>query len=115
MTSWIGLHGTWRVTVVRKDSDWPQRVVISGAAQGTIPGMVGASGTVNGGDWHLTVEHDPGGGGRQGEFVQAGPVGERDGRVIRTLVSKDRYWPGDSDPDDLVLRLEHVGARFEVA
>lgn len=115
MTSWIGMHGTWRVTVVRKNSDWPQRVVITGSVHDAIPGMVGASETVSGGDWHLTVEHDLGGGWRQSEFVQAGPVSERDGRATRTVASKDHYWPGDGDPNDLVLRLEHVGARFEVA
>lgn len=114
MTSWIGMHGTWRVTVVRKDSDWPQRLVITGSVHDPIPGVVGESGTVNGGDWHLTVEHDLGSGWRQSEYVQAGPVSEHDGRATQTVASKDHYWRGDSDPNDLVLRLEHVGARFEV-
>ncbi|MGI5229435.1 hypothetical protein [Actinoallomurus sp. CA-142502] len=114
MTSWISMHGTWRVTVVRKASDWPQRVVITGSVQRAIPGTVGASETVSGIDWHLTIEHDLGGAWRQSEFVQAGPVREYDGRAARTVASKDHYWQGDSDPNDLVLRLEHVGARFEV-
>jgi hypothetical protein len=109
------MHGMWRVRVVRKDSDWPQRIVITGSAHQMIPGMVGASGIVSGADWNLTVEHDRGRGWRQSEFVQADPVSERDGPATRTIVSKDHYWPGDGRPNDLVLRLEHVGARFEVA
>ncbi len=112
--TWIGLNGTWRVTVVRKDSDWPQRVVFDGARCGVLPGVVGASATVGGDAWRLTVEHDPGCGWRPSSHVAAGPVGERDGRAARTVVSKDHYWRGDSHPDDLVLRLEHVGAAFEV-
>jgi hypothetical protein len=115
MTSWIGMHGTWRVTVVRKDSDWPQRVVITGSVHQTIRGTVGASETVSGVDWRLTVEHDFGGGWRRSEYVEAGPVSEHDGRATRTVASKDHYWPGDSHPNDLVLRLDHAGARFEVA
>jgi hypothetical protein len=111
----IVMHGSWRIVVVRKDSDWPQRVVVTGSASGVVPGVLGASGTVSGDRWCLTVEHDPGGGWRPSAYVHAGPTKEDDGRGVRTVVSKDHFWPGDREPDDLVLRLEHLGGVFEIA
>lgn len=110
----VVLHGSWRVTVVRKDSYWAQRVVVTGAANGVVPGVVGASETMSGDHWSLAVEHDPGGGWRASEYVHADPVKDRDGRASRIVASKDHYWPGDSHPDDLVLLLDHVGGTFEV-
>lgn len=110
----VELHGSWHVRVVRNDAAWPQRVVVTGAVSGVIPGQVGASVTVGGGHCTLTIEHDPGGGWRQSPYVQAGPVKERDGRATRIVESKDHYWPGDSDPNDLVLQLEHIGTAMEV-
>jgi hypothetical protein len=110
----VVLHGSWRVTVVRKDSHWAQRVVVTGAANGVMPGVVGASETVSGDRWRLAVEHDSGGGWRPSEYVHADPVKDRDGRASRIVASKDHYWPGDSHPNDLVLLLDHVGGTFEV-
>lgn len=55
----IVLCGSWRVTVTRKDSDWAQRVVVTGGADAVIPGVVGAAATISGDRWDLTVEHDP--------------------------------------------------------
>jgi hypothetical protein len=111
----VVLHGSWRVTVVRKDSCWPQRVVVTGAADAVLPGVVGASETMSGDQWSLAVEHDPGGGWRASEYVHADPVKDRGGRASRIVASKDHYWPGDSHPDDLVLLLAHVGGTFEVS
>jgi hypothetical protein len=105
----VALRGAWRVTVVHKRSHWPQRVVSEGAENPVLPGVVGASVTMSGDDWQLAVDHDAGGGWQRSEYVQA--VGTGDGLLI---VSKDRYWAGDSQPDDLVLRLNHVGRLFEV-
>ncbi|GAB2800257.1 hypothetical protein GCM10027176_00270 [Actinoallomurus bryophytorum] len=111
----VVLHGSWRVTVVRKDSDWAQRIVVTGAVSGVVPGVVGASETMSGDRWCLAVEHDFGGGWQASEYVHADPVKDRDGRASRIVASKDHYWPGDSHPDDLVLLLDHVGGTFEVA
>jgi hypothetical protein len=38
------LHGGWRVTVVRKESFWEQRVVVTGSANAVVPGVVSISG-----------------------------------------------------------------------
>jgi hypothetical protein len=110
----VSLHGSWHVRVVAKDSDWPQRVVITGSMNAVIPGVVGASATVGRESWDLAIEHDPGGGWRPSAYVQAGPVKESDGRPGLTVVSKDHYWAGDGTPNDLVLKLAHVGKIFEV-
>ncbi|MDN3357659.1 hypothetical protein [Actinomadura sp. DC4] len=114
MSRSVVLQGSWRVTVIRKDSDWAQRVVVTGAAQGIVPGVVGASETMSGERWSLGVEHDWGRGWQTSEYVHADPVKDRDGRASRIVASKDHYWPGDSHPNDLVLLLDFVGATFEV-
>ena len=111
----IVLCGSWRVTVTRKDSDWAQRVVVTGGVDAVIPGVVGAAATISGDRWDLTVEHDPGCGWRPSAYVAADPVREHAGHATRTVMSKDHYWRGDSDPNDLVLRLEHAGAHLAVA
>jgi hypothetical protein len=58
----VTVAGSWRVRVVRKDSDWAQRVVITGSASVVIPGQVGESAEVQGERWRLTIEHNFGGG-----------------------------------------------------
>jgi hypothetical protein len=105
----VSLRGAWRVTVVHKRSAWSQRVVSEGATNPELPGEVGASATMSGDDWRLAVEHDWGAGWRRSEYVQAEGGGDS-----FFVTSKDHYWPGDSSPDDLVLRLDHAGRMFEV-
>lgn len=115
MRTSVALHGIWQVTVVRKESDWAQRVVATGSETAVLPGVLGASAAMGGGSWRLTVEHDYGAGWRPSEYVHADDVQEDGGRATRVVTSKDHYWPGDSHPDDLVLRLDHAGAAVQVA
>ena len=42
MTS-VTYRGRWQLTVVRKLSDWPQRIAITGSVSGTVAGEVGMS------------------------------------------------------------------------
>jgi hypothetical protein len=110
----VTLHGSWHLRVVVKHSDWPQRVVVNGAATGTIPGHLGASTVLSGDHWYLDIEHEfPGHGWRRSPYVEATPVNRQDGRIVQ-IVSKDYYWPGDARPNDLVLELESVGPTAEV-
>jgi hypothetical protein len=106
----ISLEGRWQVRVVGKEADWPQRVVIDGSSSLVIPGVVGHSATVTGKHSYLTVEHELGGQWRENELVQAAPARAEGGRTSMLVVSKDHYWPGDSDPDDLVLELVQLSA-----
>jgi hypothetical protein len=104
----VTVAGSWRVRVMRKDSDWVQRVVITGSASAVIPGRVGESAEVRGERWRLTIEHNSGGGWAESAYVQAEPVRGRAGRATRLVTSKDHYWAGDSAPNDLVLMLEEL-------
>lgn len=104
----IIVAGSWRVRVMRKDSDWVQRVVITGSASVVIPGRVGESAEVHGERWRLTVEHSSGGGWTENAYVQGEPVRRRVGRATQLVTSKDHYWAGDTDPNDLVLMLEEM-------
>ena len=104
----VTVAGTWRVRVLRKESDWVHRVVITGSASVVIPGRVGESAEVQGERWRLTIEHNSGGGWTESAYVQADPVRRRAGRATQLVTSKDRYWAGESDPNDLVLMLEEM-------
>ena len=104
----VTVAGSWRVRVMRKDSDWVQRVVITGSASVVIPGQVGESAEVHGERWRLTIEHNSGSGWTESAYVQAEPVRRRAGRATQLVMSKDHYWAGDSDPNDLVLMLEEL-------
>lgn len=112
----VAYYGRWRVTVTAKDSDWPQRVVITGAdaGGGIIPGVVGETRTVDGDDWDLTIEHDDGSGWSGNAAVSPEPMAEAGVRLTQVVRSKDAFHPGDSEPDDLVLGLEKLGPAFAV-
>ena len=101
----IALDGKWQVHVVGKESCWPQRVVIRGSANLVIPGVVGQSATVSGKRSYLTIEHQPDGQWRPNAMVRGLPARVQAGRTTMTVVTKDHYWEGDADPDDLVLEL----------
>jgi hypothetical protein len=58
--SGVTVAGSWRVRVMRKDSDWVHRVVITGSASVVIPGRVGESAEVQGERWRLTIERPRG-------------------------------------------------------
>lgn len=107
-------RGSWRISVVHKMSDWPQRIVISGSINGVIPGQVGVSVLVAGDCWQLAVEHHRGDEWRANRHVAPGLLKHKGGRAAQVITSKDQYWPGDSAPNDLVLRMDNVGAPFEV-
>jgi hypothetical protein len=111
--SGIALDGKWQVRVVRKESCWPQRVVISGSANLVIPGIVGQSATVSGKRSCLTIEHQPDGQWRPNAMVRGLPAQVQAGRTTMTVVTKDNYWEGDSDPDDLVLELVQLSGAGE--
>jgi hypothetical protein len=113
----VPYHGRWRVSVVAKDSDWPQRVVISGAdaGGGIMSGVVGETRIVDGGEWDLMIEHDDGSGWSGNAAVSPDPMAEAGVRLTQVVRSKDVFHPGDSDPNDLVLGLEKLGPAFAVA
>lgn len=104
----VGFRGDWRLRVVRNNADWPQRIVVIGSSRQVIAGRVGTTAVISGPAWELTVEHDDGGGWRPNDAVVPGASGHVEGRPVRMVVSKDRYHPGDREPDDLVLMLEHL-------
>jgi hypothetical protein len=111
----VEYRGRWRVEVVGKDSDWPQRVVATGdPGRIEIPGVVGAAQVVEGDRWELTIEHDSGSAWSANDVVEQGPRMVGDLRMLHVVSSKDELRPGDSDPNDLVLRMEKLGPAFEV-
>jgi hypothetical protein len=110
----LSYHGSWTITVVRKISYWPQRLVVGGAVSGVIPVEVGRSVVVDAPYWTLTFEHDDGSGWRTNQRVLPGPLRDDGARASQTIASKDRYWAGDADPNDVVVRLERAGGDFAV-
>jgi hypothetical protein len=105
--------------VVSNCADFPQRIVISGSASLVVPGVVGKSFEVSGKRWTLGIEHQPFGKGawRPNAFTNTGQLAGDNGRPVTTLHSKDVHWPGDDNPDDLVLMLERLDGppAFQVA
>jgi hypothetical protein len=112
----VTYRGRWRVTVVGKNSDWDQRVVISGAASGggTIPGVVGTSQEVDGEEWTLTVEHDAGSGWTANDSVVPDGLQEIGADMRQIVRTKDAARPGDTVPDDLIVQVDKVGPMFEL-
>jgi hypothetical protein len=106
----VTLQGHWRVRVVRNDADFPQRIVISGSTSLVVPGVVGKSFAVNGKRWTLGVEHQPFGkdGWRPNAWTNSQQGAGDHGQPVTLLHSKDVHWPGDDNPDDLVLMLERL-------
>jgi hypothetical protein len=107
-------RGCWRITVVGKLSDWPQRIVITGSVRGVIDGRVGTSVVVAGDRWRLAIEHNDGSGWRANQSVDRRPAQRGPDRVIEMVRTKDRYWKGDADPNDLTLRMENFGGDINV-
>jgi hypothetical protein len=91
--------------------------VISGASSGggIIPGVVGVTQIVDGEQWNLTVQHNDGTHGwQENAGVLADPLQENGARLSQVVRSKDVYTPGDTDPNDLVIRVDKIGPMFEV-
>ena len=112
----VSYRGRWIVSVIGKDSDWPQRVVISGATVGggVLSGVVGQSRLVDGDSWDLTIEHNDGSGWAANEAVTPDPMAESGVDLSQVVRSKDVFRPGDVDPNDLVVRVDKSGPAFEV-
>ena len=112
----VAYRGRWSVRVIGKDAAWDQRVIISGAVSGggVIDGIVGNTQIVDGDNWDLTVEHNDGSGWQPNAAVLPDPMSENGAALSQIVRSKDEYRPGDTDPNDLVLRVEKLGPMFEV-
>jgi len=98
--------GTWEISVIGAEADWPQRVVVCGSAEVVLPGRVGHRQVITGDRWQLRTEHDSGAGWRPNARTESDPPQRRGNRIVRTVRSKDRDWAGDHIPDDLILKLE---------
>jgi hypothetical protein len=107
-------HGTWQVRVVQKISDWPQRIIIEGATNMVIDAVPGVSRTISGDTWQLRIEHHAGDLWRPNKLFVPGPLVSRRGVTKQTILSKDRYWPGDVTPNDLVVELRPSGTGMTV-
>lgn len=110
-------RGRWRVSVIGKDSEWDQRVIVAGASagNGTAAGVVGNSWIVDGAPWTLSVEHNDGTHGWQpNAAVLADPLIENGARLSQVIRSKDAFSGTDTDPNDLVLRVDKIGPMFEI-
>lgn len=106
----VTMEGRWRVRVVGNDADFPQRIVITGSTSLIMPGVVGKSFEASGKRWTLGIEHQPFGTGawHPNAFTNSQQLTGDNGQPVTILRSKDVHWPGDDNPDDLVLRLERL-------
>lgn len=111
----VEYRGQWKVQVTGKDSDWPQRIVITGdTGRIEIPGLVGIVEIVDGDRWNLDIQHDDGSGWSGNDVVQAGPMSFGDLAMTHFVNTKDETRPGDPEPNDLTVRMDKVGPAFEV-
>ncbi|GJJ03383.1 hypothetical protein RugamoR64_39210 [Duganella rhizosphaerae] len=106
--------GDWRIGVSSRDASWDQRVVISGAAGGTLtlggnPGAmldVYANGQA---PWTLKIEHNDGQHGWQASFLR-GTSAIAGVHYSWLVESEDDTSPAsDRDFNDLVIRLDKLG------
>jgi hypothetical protein len=112
----VAYQGRWRISVIGKDSGWDQRVVVAGASTGSgdIVGLVGVTQVVDGDQWDLTIQHDPGTGWVNNEGILPDPMQEIGAQMRQVVRSKDHYTPGDTDPNDLVIQVDKIGPMFEL-
>jgi transposase len=112
----VTYKGRWQITVIGKDSSWDQRVAITGQSSGPpyIPGVIGNSQVIDGGDWNLTIQHNAGSGWAENEGVLPDPMQEIGAAMSQVVRSKDHYTPGDTDPNDLVVKVDKMGPMFEL-
>ncbi|MEV7598024.1 hypothetical protein AB0O91_11665 [Kitasatospora sp. NPDC089797] len=109
------VDGAWRITVVGKDADFDQRVVVrTPYGVQVLAGVAGESLVVDADTWELRPEHLwPGRGWRPDVEVVPGPVTVVGGRRTREVRARDCYWaehPRSDAPRNLVLRLAALGA-----
>jgi hypothetical protein len=114
----VDYRGSWQLTVIEVDADWQQRIVVTGAAQLVIPGLRGHVQTISGTGadrWRMRFEHNWGDGWRPNTRVVEEPPERHGGRITRLIRSKDRDWPGDRVPNDMVVYLEGACTRLLLA
>ncbi|PTQ82747.1 hypothetical protein C8R21_10326 [Nitrosospira multiformis] len=110
-------RGRWQITVIGKDSAWDQRISITGASSGggILAGVMGSTQIVDGTLWNLTVEHNDGTHGwQENAAVLPDPLQENGAHLSQVIRSKDVFTPSDTDPNDLVIRVDKIGPMFNV-
>ncbi|WP_147457083.1 hypothetical protein [Micromonospora pisi] len=110
----LSYRGTWLLTVLRKISDWPQRIVIEGSTSLVIVAQPGTSQLISGDEWQLRIEHHVSGAWRPNASLIQGTTTEQGGQSCHRVMTKDHYWQGDATPNDLVVELRSVGAGVTV-
>ncbi|MCW3817618.1 hypothetical protein ONA91_24490 [Micromonospora sp. DR5-3] len=102
----VNMSGTWQFTVVDKESLYAQRLVFSGDVQKILELQVGMSASASGRRWRLRFEHNRGDGvWRPNVSVEAGAIVRCGNHFQRLITTKDVYWTGDREHDDLKLLL----------
>lgn len=112
----VTYQGRWRISVIGKESAWDQRVVVTGASSGSgvVVGVVGVVHDVDGETWSLTIQHNDGSGWAENASVVPDPMQEIGANMHQVVRSKDAFHPGDTTPDDLVIRVDKLGPMFEL-
>jgi hypothetical protein len=100
--------GPWSVSVQRKDADFDQRVVISGAAvgSGAHPGVVGPTVGVDGDRWELDLEWSDGGPWQPSAVRRTATFTPLDGLVVTLGGDDGPPATADHDFDDLVVVVQ---------
>ncbi|SHL39572.1 hypothetical protein SAMN05216428_102260 [Nitrosospira sp. Nsp11] len=110
-------RGRWQITVIGKDSAWDQRISITGASSGggIIAGVLGSTQVVDGALWNLTIEHNDGTHGwQENAAVLPDPLQKNGAHLSQVVRSKDVFTPSDTDPNDLVIRVDKIGPMFDI-
>lgn len=109
---YITMQGDWTVAVKSKSAAFDQRFVISGSdtADGIYDGVVGTSVNVNGKQWTISIQNNPGGGFQASEPQLKFPrrIGNE---YVFDIHSNDAG--GDSDFNDLVLTCSSPASLFD--
>ncbi|MGO8926414.1 MAG: hypothetical protein ACLQU3_05925 [Limisphaerales bacterium] len=110
------IQGDWRIVVTEHSAAWPQRVVVTGAANGTqiLAGNPGLTLDVSGvgfTPWLLTIEHNDGSGWKANSLIALPP--QTSGSSLTWNIESDDGGGagpgGDQDFNDLIIRLEKLG------
>ncbi len=102
----VSMRGAWRIRVVSKESLFAQRIVFSGDVQKMLNLDVGTSASASGRRWALRFEHDRGDGvWRPNVSVEAGAIVRHGNELQRLIATKDVFWSGDREHDDLKVLL----------
>ncbi|MFE2472638.1 hypothetical protein [Streptomyces mirabilis] len=104
-------QGAYRITVVGAQAAWPQRVVVTmrGGRTVLIPGVIGASETVDAPAWELELEHYYQGCWHPNVRAVIGKWQTTEAGRSRTIHSRDRESSSGGTERSLVLRLDQAG------